>query len=126
MLCVYKNGNIEVNKGDDFELRLFIDDSNDLLVKDRFPLEDNDSIIFWVFYPNGNNFNPILKLMLTRQNEDDEGNLVINFTHDLFDRLSKTTYYYQIQFIREIQDLETNATKTISQWITERRKFVIV
>ena len=48
MLAIDSNGNIQVTRGDTFEIPLFIDVNNNMFKSTRFPLHKGDIIYFHI------------------------------------------------------------------------------
>ena len=119
MLEIDKNGNIKINKGDTFEVPLFIDIGESIFRSTRFPLRDGDIITFRLFESNAPKCCSLIEKELTVENINENGDIILKFNHDDTD-LFPAIYYYEIQLERPVEN-EESAFVTI----VPRRKFVI-
>ena len=121
MLAIDCDGNIKVNKGDTFKVPLFIDISKDIFKSIRLPLRSTDKIIFNLLMGNNCFCCPLIHKEFTLANTNENQDIIISFEHDDTACFSPGIYYYEIKFIRQIENEED---KIIT--IVPRRKFTII
>lgn len=140
MLYIDTNGNIKVNKGDTFQVPLFIDISNNIFSSIRFPLHDNDKIVFNVLSPNTSFYRPLLTKEFGVNDVNDNGDIIVRFEHADTAWLPTDTYYYEVKLIRTLleenteeneeeqssEDSDESTANKIVATIIPRRKLVIM
>lgn len=120
MLSIDGNGTIKVTKGDTFKVPLFIDVSNNIFSAIRLPIKSTDKIIFNILEANSCFCKPLIHKEFTLADTNENLDIIISFEKSDTDWIFPNIYYYQIKFIREVENEET---KIIT--ITPRRKFII-
>lgn len=119
MFDVDKNGNIKVNKGDTFNVPLFIDIGENLFISTRFVLKEGDEVTFRLFEANAPECCSLIKKTLTKIDANDYGDILIGFDHGDTDNLFPGIYFYEIILKRPQEPKDAYIT------IVPRRKFVI-
>ena len=134
MLYIDDNGNIKVNRGDTFEVPLFVDVCSNILYPVRFPWKRGDTISIHVMEP----YKPFELYLLGKEFTCDDLNenedIIVRFDHEDTNFLIPGTYYYEAKLIRPWspdQDPRGEATpedERHDSYITiiPRRKFIIM
>lgn len=119
MLEIDKNGNIKINKGDTFEIPLFIDIGESIFKSTRLTLRDGDIITFRLFEANAPECYSLIKKEFTVENINENGDVLLKFNHE-DTQLFPAIYYYEIKLKRPVEnDMPAFVT------IVPRRKFVV-
>lgn len=136
MLYIDNNGNIKVNRGDTFEIPLFIDISDNIFTSTRYPFHDGDEIIFHVLRPNSPFEWPVLGKKFTYEDLNDNSDILVRFEHEDTVKLCPGTYYYEAKLITKWPDAEVEVDpesdlteeELSKAYITiiPRRKFVLL
>lgn len=133
MLNIDKSGNITINRGDTFEVPLFIDINDKILYSTRFPLKDGDKVFFHITAPNLPFEKPLLGKAFTIEDANENGDIIIRFEHDDTVWLHPGTYYYEIKLIRETIEEDSDSDSSDEEIKTQnyitivpRRKFTIL
>ena len=122
MLSIDKSGNITINRGDTFKVPIFIDISKDIFHNIRFPFTQKDELYFFLLEPNTSIKHPLLMQVYTRDDLNENGDIVLKFIHDDTDWIVPGTYYYEIKLRAPYQDGMKDALVTV----VPRRKFTIL
>lgn len=111
---------IVVNRGDSFQISLFINSGTELSPT-QYVLQNDDIVYLGVFEPREPFENSLIRKVYTKDNLSSEGNLIIKF--DVGDTLNLLpgTYYYEIKLSRKDEN-----NKEIVDTIIQRQKFVIL
>lgn len=131
MLNIDRSGNITVNRGDTFQVPLFIDINDKLLYSTRFPLKDGDKVFFHITAANLPFEKPLLGKAFTIEDVNENNDILIRFEHEDTVWLHPGTYYYEIKLIRETEEEDSDSDDEevkIRNYITiaPRRKFIIL
>lgn len=118
MLEIDTSGNIKINRGDTFNVPLFIDASKNIFKSSRYIIEKDDKIIFSVF--EGNMRCPIITKEYTVSDTNEKGDVIISFESADTKCLFPCIYFYEIKLVRKVDEKEQIIT------IVPRRKFVII
>lgn len=126
MLEISSNGIITFNRGDTWELPLFINLS-DRMDSLRYELTDNDTIYLGVMEFNQPWELAIIRKKYTKANLNSNGDIIINFTSTDSEYLHPGTYYYEIKLNTITRDSITgteltNETKTL----VSKKKLIIL
>lgn len=125
MLEIDKNGNIKVNRGDTFQVPLFIDVGQNVFISTRFPLKENDIIYFHITEANAPFECPLLGKSFTYEDVNENNDIIVKFNHDDTVWLYPGIYYYEIKLQRPNEDNDTNRKDDTFVTIAPRRKFII-
>ena len=82
MLDIDRSGNITVNRGDTFNVPLFIDCNKNIFYSVRFPLKEGDKIFFFLVEPNTSIRHYLLKQTYTKEDINNFNDIELKFTHD--------------------------------------------
>ena len=119
MLAIDTNGNIRVNRGDVFQMPLFIDISTNLFYSMRFKFHEGDILQFHIMEPNQPFSKALIKKEFTIDDLNEYGDILINFDHEDTCWMIPNTYFYEVKLIRTVEEEKKVIT------IVSRRKFVI-
>lgn len=122
MLDIDRSGNIMVNRGDTFNIPLFIDVDKDIFKCTRFPLHENDTIIFHLVEPNQPFEKYLIEQKYTKEDVNSFNDIELKFVHDDTSWITPGTYYYEIKLHRPYETNSKDALVTI----VPRRKFIIL
>ena len=102
-----RNNTIVLNRGDSYEFDLTIADENSLT--GRYHLVDNDTVYFYVIYPNQPFEKAIIQKEYTAADTDEMGNLTISIESADTINLLPGTYYYtvKVHLDHDVYDEET-------------------
>ena len=96
MIDLSRNGIIEVNRGDSFELPLFINQGTDI-TPIRYNMKDSNSEVYvGVMEPNQPFERAIIRKKYTKDDVNENGDIVIKFSSNDTVCLLPGKYYYQI------------------------------
>lgn len=103
-----RNNTIVLNRGDSYEFDLTIADENSLT--GRYHLVENDTVYFYVVYPNQPFEKAIIQKEYTAADTDEMGNLTISIESADTINLLPGTYYYtvKVHLDHDVYDEETN------------------
>lgn len=97
MFIIDKNGIITVNRGDSFEIPLFINQGTDLSPM-RWSMKDNDSEVFLgIVEPNQSFEDALIRKKYTKDDVNEFGDIVVSITHDDTRCLAPGKYYYEVK-----------------------------
>lgn len=122
MLEISLSGNIKINKGDVFKVPLFIDCSDDIFTSIRLPFKEGDEIYFYIIEPNTSLRLPLLKQTYTKDDINENGDIVLNFTEKDTDWIIPGVYYYEIKLKKASNEYFDSELITI----VKRRKFIVM
>lgn len=122
MLDIDNNGNIKVNKGDAFQLPLFIDIGDDIFHSTRFTFRENDVIYFRVLEGNMPCECPLISKELHYQNLNENGDIIVSFDSDDTNWLFSGIYFYEVKLKRPAENTDEKDTFIT---IIPRRKLII-
>ena len=125
MLEIDKNGNIKVNRGDTFEVPLFIDISDNIFYSTRFPFHINDVIYFHITEANAPWECPLLGKSFTYEDLNENNDIIVKFNHEDTCRLFPGIYYYEVKLKRPNEPLDDDPRNDNYITIVPRRKFII-
>ena len=122
MVTVDNSGNITISRGDTFKLPLFIDCDKNIFNMVRFPLKEGDKIFFFLVEPNTSIRHYLLKQTYTKEDVNENGDIMLKFINQDTSWIAPGTYYYEIKLQRQWEEAFKDALITI----VPRRKFVIL
>lgn len=122
MLTIDRSGNVTVNRGDTFNVPLFIDVEKDIFKCTRFPLHDEDVVIFHLVEPNQPFERYLVEQKYTKEDINNFNDIELKFVHDDTSWIAPGTYYYEIKLYRPYEEKNEDALVTI----VPRRKFIIL
>lgn len=113
MFNIDKNGIIYVNRGDSFELPLFINKGTDL-VPLRWDIKNTGAEVFFALTePNQMFEDALVRKKYTQDDINELGDVVIKMTHDDTKCLCPGKYYYQIKLKFPPDEDDTYQVNTI-------------
>lgn len=115
MFKIFPNHIIQVNRGDTFQFPFEIN-LGTALYPDKYILQENDVLYLGVCEPNQCFENAIIKKKFTKDDLDENGNVIINFSSSDTEYLSLGVYYYEIKllyYVNNIENIITLLPKTI-------------
>lgn len=120
MYSITKNNVVSVVKGDTirFPIELFI---GKFPYKQQMELEDGDKAYFGIFDSNTSFDQAVIKKVLTKDDEDEYGNLWITLLPEDTINLEVGTYYYEVKVLYNDKK-ESNNVDTVIQ----RTKFIVL
>lgn len=107
---------ITVNRGDSFELPLFIN-AGTIFEPIRYELKDGDKVLFAVKEPHQSFENAIVRKLFTNNDLNDEGDVIIKFGTSDTENLLPGIYYYAVKL--QFADMNINT-------IITDKKFIII
>lgn len=122
MLNISRSGNISINRGDTFKIPLFIDCSKDIFNSIRFPMQDGDEVYFYLVEPNTSFKCPLIKQIYTKEDTNENGDVILKFAHKDTNWIVPGTYYYEIKVRRKLKKGFEDALITVAT----RRKFIVM
>lgn len=125
MLEIDNNGNIKIDRGDTFEIPLFIDVNETIFKSTRFPLHQGDVIYFHITEPNTPWEFPILGKSFTYDDVNENNDILVKFNHLDTCKLPPGIYYYEIKLQRPNEPSDDNSFNDTYVTIVPSRKFVI-
>lgn len=129
MFKVGNNGIITVSRGESFEVPLVIGVGQKVFAK-RYEVEENDTIFFAVMEPDCEFEDAIIRKVYTKEDLNEEGDIVVKFVHTDTAYLLPGTYYYQANLISErTEPNEEGEEVTVmyrSKTIIDKTKFIII
>lgn len=125
MLEIDTNGNLKVNRGDTFEIPLFIDIGDNIFTSTRFHIRKNDILYFHLLEANAPWNKPLIRKEFTYEDENENNDIIIRFNHEDTCWLFPGIYYYEIKLQRPNEPLDDNPCNDDYVTIVPRRKFII-
>ena len=109
MFDISKNGVISMNRGDSWRSPLFIN-SGTKLEPIRYRLNNSSSVHFALMSPGQSFENALIKKIYTNKDENEEGDILIEFLPKDTAFLLPGKYYYQIkaQIVKDDNSQEIN------------------
>lgn len=96
MFNISKNGIITLNRGDTVRLPLFINAGTEMNPV-RYELQDTDKVYLGVMEPNSPFENAIIKKVYTKEDINENGDIVVEFKSEDTCNLMPDDYYYEIK-----------------------------
>lgn len=125
MIDLSRNGIIEVNRGDSFELPLFINQGTDI-TPIRYNMKDSNSEVYvGVMEPNQPFERAIIRKKYTKDDVNENGDIVIKFSSNDTVCLLPGKYYYQIK-IKLYNNYDNNKEDYNINTIVPMTQFIIV
>lgn len=125
MIDLSRNGIIEVNRGDSFELPLFINQGTDI-APFRYNMKDSNSEVYvGVMEPNQPFERAIIRKKYTKDDVNENGDIVIKFSSNDTVCLLPGKYYYQIK-IKLYNNYDNNKEDYNINTIVPMTQFIIV
>lgn len=122
MLVIDKNGNMKFNRGDTFEVPLFIDINTSIFKSTRLKLKVGDKIQFHVLENNKPFECPLFGKEFTYEDVNENNDIIVKFTNSDTNWLFPGTYYYEIKLVRP-SEIEGEEDAVITG--VPRRKMII-
>lgn len=120
MLSISNNGIITFVHGDNIEMPLFInvgDEFNPI----RYILTEDDKVYFSILQPHEQFEKAILRKIYTKDNLNENGDVIIKLSSDDTINLLPGSYYYEIK-----TNIKTNNNTYVIDTIVPRRKLYII
>lgn len=125
MIDLSRNGIIEVNRGDSFELPLFINQGTDITPV-RYNMKNSNSEVYvGVMEPNQPFERAIIRKKYTKDDVNENGDIVIKFSSNDTVCLLPGKYYYQIK-IKLYNNYDNNKEDCNINTIVPMTQFIIV
>lgn len=125
MIDLSRNGIIEVNRGDSFELPLFINQGTDI-TPIRYNMKNSNSEVYvGVMEPNQPFERAIIRKKYTKNDVNENGDIVIKFSSNDTVCLLPGKYYYQIK-IKLYNNYDNNKEDYNINTIVPMTQFIIV
>lgn len=125
MIDLSRNGIIEVNRGDSFELPLFINQGTDI-TPIRYNMKNSNSEVYvGVMEPNQPFERAIIRKKYTKDDVNENGDIVIKFSSNDTVCLLPGKYYYQIK-IKLYNNYDNNKEDYNINTIIPMTQFIIV
>lgn len=125
MIDLSRNGIIEVNRGDSFELPLFINQGTDI-TPIRYNMKDSNSEVYvGVMEPNQPFERAIIRKKYTKDDVNENGDIVIKFSSNDTVCLLPGKYYYQIK-IKLYNNYDNNKEDYNINTVVPMTQFIIV
>ena len=124
MLNISNNGMIIMNRGDTVKVPLFINagDKTDML---RYILQDNDKIYFGVMEANAPFECSLIRKILTKDNLNIYGDVVLELGLNDTQYLQPGIYYYEAKLIKQPDEEGIITTDVEAYTVIPRTKFII-
>lgn len=122
MLTIDKNGNIKFNRGDTFEVPLFIDINTNIFKSTRLKWKAGDKVYFHVLENNKPFECPLFGKEFTYEDVNENNDIIVKFNHKDTNWLFPGTYYYEVKLSRP-SDREGEEPNILT--IVPRRKIII-
>ena len=116
MYHIYRNNVISINRGDYLETEI-------KLLQGRFPfqkqieIQDGDTLYFGLMHNNEPFERSLLKIEYTKENINEDGNLILEIEPEDTMLLFPGVYYYEVRLLTEDSKIIT---------IVPRSKFIII
>ena len=125
MIDLSRNGIIEVNRGDSFELPLFINQGTDI-TPIRYNMKNSNSEVYvGVMEPNQPFERAIVRKKYTKNDVNGNGDIVVKFTSNDTACLLPGKYYYQVK-IKLYNDYDNNKEDCDINTIVPMTQFIII
>lgn len=125
MIDLSRNGIIEINRGDSFELPLFINQGTDI-TPIRYNMKNSNSEVYvGVMEPNQPFERAIIRKKYTKDDVNENGDIVIKFSSNDTVCLLPGKYYYQIK-IKLYNNYDNNKEDCNINTIVPMTQFIIV
>ena len=125
MIDLSRNGIIEVNRGDSFELPLFINQGTDI-TPIRYNMKTSNSEVYvGVMEPNQPFERAIIRKKYTKNDVNENGDIVVKFSSNDTVCLLPGKYYYQVK-IKLYNNYDNNKEDCNINTIVPMTQFIIV
>lgn len=124
MLAIDSNGNIQVTRGDTFEIPLFIDVNTNMFKSIRFPLHKGDIIYFHILEGNKPFECPLLSKKFTYEDTNENNDIIVRFNHTDTFKLFPGIYFYQV-LLQRPSGKDNDPSDDFYITLVPRRKFVV-
>ena len=125
MIDLSRNGIIEVNRGDSFELPLFINQGTDI-TPIRYNMKNSNSEVYvGVMEPNQPFERAIIRKKYTKDDVNENGDIVVKFSSNDTVCLLPGKYYYQIK-IKLYNNYDNNKEDCNINTIVPMTQFIVV
>ena len=122
MTSIDNNGNITICKGDTIEYPIFIDASKDIFHSIRFSLTYKDELYFYLFYPNYDKKDYLIKQKYDIRDQNIFGDILFRLSSEDTKDLLSGTYYYSLVLKRYLKE----DRKIIETTLVPCRKFIVI
>lgn len=124
MFDISNEGIISVNRGDSFEVTLFINAGTEIS-PERYTLAENDTLYFAVMEPNQRFEDAILKKMYTSDSDKTEdGDIIIAFYPNDTEYLLPGKYYYTAKLRSHIGEGDSDNDYEVQTVIPQKEFFI--
>lgn len=125
MIDLSRNGIIEVNRGDSFELPLFINQGTDI-TPIRYNMKNSNSEVYvGVMEPNQPFERAVIRKKYTKDDVNENGDIIVKFSSNDTVCLLPGKYYYQIK-IKLYNNYDNNKDDCNINTIVPMTQFIIV
>lgn len=125
MIDLSRNGIIEVNRGDSFELPLFINQGTDI-TPIRYNMKNSNSEVYvGVMEPNQPFERAVIRKKYTKDDVNENGDIIVKFSSNDTVCLLPGKYYYQIK-IKLYNNYDNNKEDCNINTIVPMTQFIIV
>lgn len=125
MIDLSRNGIIEVNRGDSFELPLFINQGTDI-TPIRYNMKNSNSEVYvGVMEPNQPFERAVIRKKYTKNDVNENGDIIVKFSSNDTVCLLPGKYYYQIK-IKLYNNYDNNKDDCNINTIVPMTQFIIV
>lgn len=121
MFNVSSNYIITVTRGDSFTLNTFVNLGTKLNPVQYF-LEEGDKLYFGLMEPHKPFEEALIRKVFTKDDANEEGEIVMNFSGEMTEYLLPGTYYYMIKLVRPGDESGEEYIDTI----LSKTKFIIL
>jgi hypothetical protein len=125
MFDISKNGIITISRGDNFTINVFVNIGTQL-DPIQYKLEENDKLYFALMEPHQPFEYALIRKVFTKENEDECGNINMNFIPEDTEYLMPGNYYYMIKLARNIAGESGEEENYLVDTIISKTKFVII
>lgn len=131
MLYIDKNGNIKINRGDTFEVPLFIDVCSNILHSIRYPWKVGDEVILHVMEANKPFECFLLGKSFTYEDLNENSDIIVRFDHEDTNFMVPNTYFYEVKLIHHPDENsdsgnDSEESEDVVVTIVPRRKFIVL
>lgn len=113
MFTIDQNGIITISRGDSFTAPLFINQGSDVAPV-RYRLTSSDRVVFYLMYPNCSFERSILTKEYTDVDQNEFGDVLVEFIPSDTQRLPAGKYYYEVRlYLGETGEINTVIPKSL-------------
>lgn len=113
MLDISKNGLITLNRGDVFSLNVLVN-AGTVIEPAIYKMQEGDKLYFALMEPHQPFEFALIRKVFTKDDQDEEGNVLMNFKSEDTEYLIPGRYYYMVKLFRTDGELvDTIISKTL-------------